>query len=47
MDGAGLADVLDEPERKEGPSIPVPPPRVDVGGMATGHGEPGTAGTVH
>jgi hypothetical protein len=45
--GAELSDLLDEPERKEGPAIPVPPPRVDVGGVGTGRGEPGAAGTVH
>jgi chromosome segregation protein len=36
-----LADPFVEPERREGPTIPVPPPRADVGGVATGRGEPG------
>ncbi|HEY4928420.1 MAG TPA: chromosome segregation protein SMC [Acidimicrobiales bacterium] len=36
-----LNDPFVEPERREGPTIPVPPPRVDVGGVATGRGEPG------
>jgi hypothetical protein len=38
-----LTDPFVEPERREGPVIAVPPPRVDVGGMATGRGEPGAA----
>ena len=40
-DDAGLADPFVEPERRQGPVIAVPPPRVDVGGVATGRGEPG------
>ena len=31
-DSLTLADLLEQPPRREGPGIPVPPPRVDVGG---------------
>ena len=31
-----LADLLEQPPPPEGPGIPVPPPRVDVGGTDAG-----------
>ncbi len=40
-DDTSLADLVDEPGRRDGPAIPVPPPRADVGGLATVRGEPG------
>jgi hypothetical protein len=41
VDDSALADPFIEPDRRQGPVIAVPPPRVDVGGVATGRGEPG------
>jgi chromosome segregation ATPase len=38
-DDASLAHLVDEPEHRQGPVIPVPPRRVDVGGSATGRGD--------
>ena len=35
-DAMTLADLLEQPPRREGPGIPVPPPRVDVGGTDSG-----------
>ncbi|HEX7443386.1 MAG TPA: hypothetical protein VF320_05840 [Acidimicrobiales bacterium] len=40
-DDTSLADLVDDPARRDGPAIPVPPPRADVGGLATVRGEPG------
>ncbi|HEX7459283.1 MAG TPA: hypothetical protein VF279_01555, partial [Acidimicrobiales bacterium] len=40
-DDSSLADLVDDPGRRDGPAIPVPPPRADVGGLATVRGEPG------
>jgi len=38
-DEVSLAHLVDEPEHREGPVIPVPPRRVDLGGSTPGRGD--------
>ena len=43
---ASLAELVDDSDRRDGPAIPVPPPRVDVGGPAGPRHEPGAGPVV-